>query len=242
MSGEVAIVTGAAQGIGLAIARRLAQDGFRVLALDREADQVAAAAADLRAQGHDVASAGVDVTRRDMVVAALDRAGRIDVAVCAAGVYWPKRFDELEEDDFRRIMEVNLIGVFIVAQEAARRMGAGGRIVPIASRGALGGIGFAHYVASKAAVIGLVRAMAMELRGREICVNAVAPGFTATAMTQRMPPDEYAKAVALEPRGRAAEPAEIADAVSFFASRRSRFTTGQTLFVDGGKSLGGLGV
>ncbi len=241
MDPEVAIVTGAAQGIGLAVARRLAEDGFRVFALDRDAIVMDEAAA-LRGDGHDVTGAVVDVTDRAAIVAALDRAGRVDVAVCAAGAYWPKRFDELDADDFRRIMEVNLIGVFILAQEAARRMGAGGRIVPIASRGALGGTGFAHYVASKAAVVGLVRAMAMELRSREICVNAVAPGFTATAMTRRMPPDEYAKAVALEPRGRAAEPAEIADAVSFFASRRSRFTTGQTLFVDGGKSLGGLGI
>lgn len=241
MTAEVAIVTGAAQGIGLAVARRLAEDGFRVFALDRDA-KVMDEAGTLRGEGHDVTGAVVDVTDRAAIVAVLDQAGRVDVAVCAAGAYWPKRFDELDADDFRRIMEVNLIGVFILAQEAARRMGAGGRIVPIASRGALGGTGFAHYVASKAAVVGLVRAMAMELRGREICVNAVAPGFTATAMTQRMPPDEYAKAVALEPRGRAAEPAEIADAVSFFASRRSRFTTGQTLFVDGGKSLGGLGI
>lgn len=241
MDPEVAIVTGAAQGIGLAVARRLAEDGFRVFALDRDAIVMDEAAA-LRGDGHDVTGAVVDVTDRAAIVAVLDRAGRVDVAVCAAGAYWPKRFDELDADDFRRIMEVNLIGVFILAQEAARRMGAGGRIVPIASRGALGGTGFAHYVASKAAVVGLVRAMAMELRSREICVNAVAPGFTATAMTRRMPPDEYAKAVALEPRGRAAEPAEIADAVSFFASRRSRFTTGQTLFVDGGKSLGGLGI
>lgn len=241
MTAEVAIVTGAAQGIGLAVARRLAEDGFRVFALDRDG-KVVDEAETLRGEGHDVTGAVVDVTDRAAIVAVLDQAGRVDVAVCAAGAYWPKRFDDLDADDFRRIMEVNLIGVFILAQEAARRMGAGGRIVPIASRGALGGTGFAHYVASKAAVVGLVRAMAMELRGREICVNAVAPGFTATAMTQRMPPDEYAKAVALEPRGRAAEPAEIADAVSFFASRRSRFTTGQTLFVDGGKSLGGLGI
>ncbi|MBL8839271.1 MAG: SDR family oxidoreductase, partial [Alphaproteobacteria bacterium] len=167
MDPEVAIVTGAAQGIGLAVARRLAEDGFRVFALDRDAIVMDEAAA-LRGDGHDVTGAVVDVTDRAAIVAALDRAGRVDVAVCAAGAYWPKRFDELDADDFRRIMEVNLIGVFILAQEAARRRGAGGRIVPIASRGALGGTGFAHYVASKAAVVGLVRAMAMELRSREI--------------------------------------------------------------------------
>jgi len=242
MAAEVAVVTGAAQGIGLAVARRLAMDGFRVLAMDRDGPSLAAAVAALNADGHDVTATALDVTDRRAVVAAFAPFAHIDVAVCAAGAYWPKRFDELDEDDFRRIMEVNLIGVFVVAQEAARRMGRGGRIVPIASRGALGGTGFAHYVASKAAVVGLVRAMAMELREREICVNAVAPGFTATAMTRRMPPDEYAKAVALEPRKRPAEPEEIADAVSFFASPRSRFATGQTLFVDGGKSLGGLGI
>ena len=118
----------------------------------------------------------------------------------------------------------------------------GGRIVTISSRGALGGTRFAHYVASKSAVVGLTRAMAMELRDKEIAVNSVAPGFTDTPMTRSAPPEMFAQWEALEPRGKAASPDEIAHAVSFLASPQTHFITGQTLFVDGGKSLGGLSI
>ena len=121
-------------------------------------------------------------------------------------------------------------------------MVAGGRIVTISSRGALGGTRFAHYVASKAAVIGLTRAMAMELRPARIAVNSVAPGFTDTPMTRSAPPEMFAAWEAIEPAGKAADPAEIAHAIAFFAAPGTRFITGQTLFVDGGKSLGGLGI
>jgi 3-oxoacyl-[acyl-carrier protein] reductase len=121
-------------------------------------------------------------------------------------------------------------------------MGAGGRIVTVSSRGALGGTRFAHYVASKAAVIGLTRAMAMELRERQIAVNSVAPGFTDTPMTRSAPSEMFAAWEQLEPAGHAASPATIARAIAFLASPATEFITGQTLFVDGGKSLGGLGI
>ena len=117
---------------------------------------------------------------------------------------------------------------------------AGGRNVTISSRGALGGTRFAHYVASKAAVIGLTRAMAMELRASRISVNSVAPGFTDTPMTRSAPPEMFSAWEALEPAGKAASPDEIANAIAFFAAPTTTFITGQTLFVDGGKSLGGL--
>ena len=140
------------------------------------------------------------------------------------------------------MLDVNLLGVFRAVQEVLPRMPAGGRIVTVSSRAAIGGTNFAHYVASKAGVIGLTRAMAMELRPRQIAVNSVAPGFTDTPMTRRMPPDQYAAAQALEPSGRAAAPDDIAAAIAFLASPSTQFITGQTLFVDGGKSLGGLGL
>jgi len=140
------------------------------------------------------------------------------------------------------MLDVNVIGTFIPAQEAARRMQPGGRIVTISSRGALGGTRFAHYVASKAAVIGLTRAMAMELRARQIAVNSVAPGFTDTPMTRSAPPEMFAAWEQLEPGGKAATPDLIANAIAFFAAPSTQFVTGQTLFVDGGKSLGGQGI
>lgn len=140
------------------------------------------------------------------------------------------------------MLDVNVVGTFIPAQEAARRMQRGGPIVTISSRGALGGTRFAHYVASKAAVIGLTRAMAMELRASGIAVNSIAPGFTDTPMTRSAPPEMFAAWEQLEPSGKAASPDEIANAVAFLAAPTTTFITGQTLFVDGGKSLGGLGI
>jgi 3-oxoacyl-[acyl-carrier protein] reductase len=239
---QVAFVTGAAQGIGLATAARLARDGFRVVAMDRSATTLKSAVAQLRAQGLDVTDAAVDICDRSAVVAALSAQPRVDAMVCAAGIYNDAKLLDLTEDAFRQMLEVNVIGTFIPAQEAARRMKAGGRIVTISSRGALGGTRFAHYVASKAAVIGLTRAMAMELRESQIAVNSVAPGFTDTPMTRSAPAEMFTAWEKLEPAGRAASPDDIANAIAFLAAPTTHFITGQTLFVDGGKSLGGLNI
>ena len=242
MSSPIAYVTGAAQGIGLAAAARLARDGFMVVAMDRQADRLQAAVAGLREQGLAVSAAPCDVCDRRSVLAVMDAQPRVDAMVCAAGIYNDAPLLDLTEEAFRQMLDVNVLGTFIPGQEAARRMQAGGRIVTISSRGALGGTRFAHYVASKAAVIGLTRAMAMELRARQIAVNSVAPGFTDTPMTRSAPAEMFAAWEQLEPSGKAASPEMIADAISFLASPSTRFITGQTLFVDGGKSLGGLGI
>jgi 3-oxoacyl-[acyl-carrier protein] reductase len=239
---RTAFVTGAAQGIGLAIVEDLAAKGIRVVAIDRNANRLEAATSALKAKGLDVADCPADVCDRAAIAACLDAQERVDIVVTAAGVYWDRALADLTEDDFRRMMEVNLIGTFVIAQEAVKRMAEGGRVITISSRGALGGTRFAHYVASKAAVVGLTRAMAMELRDRGITVNSVAPGFTDTPMTRSAPEDMFSAWEKLEPRGRAASPAEIAAAVSFLASEQAAFVTGQCLFVDGGKSLGGVSI
>lgn len=236
---EIAVVTGAAQGIGKAIVERLAGDGFRVIAVDRSTKILGECVDKLRACGLDVVSAPADVTDRASFTSTLVGIKRIDVMVTAAGIYNDAPFLDLDEESFRRMLDVNVVGTFIPAQEAARRMTAGGRIITISSRGALGGTRFAHYVASKAAVIGLTRAMAMELRSVQISVNSIAPGFTDTPMTRSAPPEMFAEWETLEPSGKAASPDLIANAVAFFASPNTHFITGQTLFVDGGKSLGG---
>ncbi|WP_127109999.1 SDR family NAD(P)-dependent oxidoreductase [Pararhodobacter zhoushanensis] len=242
MTKRTAFVTGAGQGIGLASARALAVDGCRVVLMDRNAAQLDASVARLREQGLDVTGHAGDVCDRASVCAAMEAEGRVDVVVTAAGVYWDRALADLTEDDFRTMMEVNLIGTFIIAQEGIARMSGSGRVVTVSSRGALGGTRFAHYVASKAAVVGLTRAMAMETRGTGITVNSVAPGFTDTPMTRSAPDEMFTAWSKLEPAGRAADPSEIAASIVWLASDAARFVTGQTLFVDGGKSLGGLGI
>jgi 3-oxoacyl-[acyl-carrier protein] reductase len=143
-SDQTAFVTGAAQGIGLATVERLAQDGFRVVAMDRNAQRLREEAARLSGLGLDVVAAPGDICDRASVAAVLDAQSRVDVMVCAAGIYNDARILDLTEEAFRGMLEVNVIGTFIPAQEAARRMTAGGRIVTISSRGALGGTRFAH--------------------------------------------------------------------------------------------------
>ncbi|MGJ7609654.1 MULTISPECIES: SDR family NAD(P)-dependent oxidoreductase [unclassified Variovorax] len=234
-----AVVTGAARGIGLAIAEQLARDGLRVVATDRDGEVVQAQAERLRAEGLAVQAAPLDVQDRAAVKALFAGLPSVEVVVNNAGVASAMiPFRELDAERLRHMMGVNLLGSFIVAQEAVRRMPSGGRVVQIASRGYLGGAGAAHYVASKAAVVGMVRAMAIELRWRGITVNAVAPGMVDTRMLEGYTPEMRRALEQREPAGAAASPRTIADAVSFLASAHAAQCNGQVLFVDGGKSVG----
>ena len=164
---------------------KLARDGFRVVAIDRDGERLEPAVAALGKAGLDVKAAVPDICERAEVAAVIASEPRVDAMVCAAGIYNDAAFLDLHEDAFRQMLDVNVVGTFIPAQEAARRMQAGGRIVTVSSRGALGGTRFAHYVASKAAVIGLTRAMAMELRARQIAVNQMSLRFELTLVSAR---------------------------------------------------------
>ena len=226
-----ALVTGGARGIGAAIANTLSAAGWLVIAADIDADAVAEA-------GPAIQSAVLDVTDRSQVAALLDAHGPFDVVVNNAAIAADMLpFAQLTADHFRRALRINVMGSFIVAQEAARRM-AGGAIVNIASRGYLGGIGGAHYVASKAAVVGMTRAMAVELRWRGISVNAVAPGMVETRMIDGFSPAMREKLTEMEPSGGPLDPTVIAGTVAFLASPAGRSMTGQVLLVDGGKTIG----
>jgi len=236
---RVAFVTGGAQGIGRAIAARLAEDGFHVMVADLQAKAAEQAASEITTSGGKAEGIGLDIRDRVAVSAAFDRLPRIDVAVNNAGIFTDRPFFELTEQDFDLAHQVNVVGLFIVAQEAAKRMEEGGRIINIASRAFLGARGHAHYVASKAAVVGLTRAMAIELAARGISVNAVAPGLIDTPILRALSEERMKYQLSLQPTGKAGQPEDIANAVAFFAAPRTGFVTGQTLLVDGGKSLGG---
>lgn len=237
---EIALVTGAARGIGLATVKRLAEDGFHVHAVDRLDAPLKAAIEALRREGFDVDWTAADVTDEAAMISIFNALPRLDALVAAAGIASVHPLEQLSVAEFRRVVDINLTGVFIAMREAAKRMQAGGRMVAVSSRGILGDQATAHYIASKAGVVGLVRAIAVELRLRLIAVNAVAPGFTDTDMIRELGPERMAASAAREPRGHAADPCEIAHAIAFLVSPKTQFITGQTLFVDGGKSLGGL--
>jgi 3-oxoacyl-[acyl-carrier protein] reductase len=241
MNKPIALVTGGAGGMGLAIVQKLAQDGFAVLMVDR--DEALASRETTRLQGLslDVTCRVLDLTDEAAVRSLVQSMPPISALINNAGVFDERKFLDVTNADFRRAYEVNLIAVATLTQEAAKKMPDGARIVNIASRAYLGAKNHPHYVASKAALVGYTRASAMELAARGILVNAIAPGLIDTPLLRALTPERLAQQLALQPTGKAGQPEDIAQAVSFFVSPLTGFVTGQVLFVDGGKSLGGSG-
>ena len=239
MSKAMALVTGGASGMGLATVAKLARDGFRVVMVDRAADLAGREQQRLQALGLEVEAQVLDLTDEQAVRALIRALPPITALVNNAGIFKAGKFLEVSNDDFRRAYEINLIAAATLTQETVRKMPDGGRIVNIASRAYLGARNHPHYVASKAAIVGYTRAAAMELAPRGILVNAIAPGLIDTPILRALTPERLAAQLALQPTGKAGRPEDIAQAVSFLVSPDMGFITGQVLFVDGGKSLGG---
>lgn len=235
-----ALVTGAAAGIGLEIARQLAGAGHVVHLLDRDEPGVNAAAQALCNAGTSATAHALDLTDEQAVATLVSGLPALSVLVNNAGIFDVKPFFDVNAADFRRMYEVNTVAMFTLSRNAARRMPQGGRIVNLASRAMLGARHYPHYVASKAAVVGLTRAMALELAPQGITVNAVAPGVIETDMLKARSDTNLQGLRSLQPLGRLGTPADIARTVVFLAAPEADFITGQILLVDGGRSLGGV--
>lgn len=162
----------------------------------------------------------------------------VDVLINSAGIFDDKPLEQVTADDLRRMYEVNVIGLFITTQAALARMPDGGRIINISSRACPGSRDHAHYVPSKAAVIGLTRTLAIELGPRQIMVNAIAPGMVGTPVLAGMTAGRISQLATGYPGGRLPEAEDIAQAIAFFGDPQTMFITGQVLIIDGGRSVG----
>jgi acetoacetyl-CoA reductase/3-oxoacyl-[acyl-carrier protein] reductase len=235
LRGKAALVTGGAGGIGSAIVARLVEAGARVASLDRsgspEIEGTTPLSCDLR-----------DSRAVEAALSNLDAAfGRLDVVVHAAGITRDGVLWKLSDDDWSEVMRVNLDSAFLVLRAAAPRLrrAGGGSIVLVSSiNGERGKFGQANYAASKAGLNGLARSAARELGAFGIRVNAVAPGFIRTPMTETLPAEVRERAVAETALARTGEPDDVARAVLFLVSDLARHVTGQVLRVDGGQLIG----
>lgn len=238
---KIALVTGAACGIGQAIAVQLAADGADLALCDVQADWLDATAAKVRALGRRAETYAMDVADGTAVGEAVARVaadfGRIDVLVNNAGITRDTLLIRMTEDDWDQVLDINLKGAFLVTKAVVKCMmkQRAGAVINIASVvGLTGNPGQANYSASKAGLIALTKTTAKELGSRGIRANAVAPGFIRTAMTDQLPESAQQAMLRLVPLGRPGEPEDVAQAVAFLASDNAAYVNGQVLTVCGG--------
>jgi 3-oxoacyl-[acyl-carrier protein] reductase len=242
LAGRVAVVTGGSRGIGLAIARFLAEDGASVVVSGRDAARLDAAARELEAcGGGGVLAVAADAAKREdadrLVGAARERFGRLDVVVNNAGITRDQLLVRMTDDDWDQVMDTNLRGVFLMTRAAAKAMmrQRSGRIINVSSTaGAMGNPGQVNYSAAKAGVVGLTKAAARELAHWSILVNAVAPGLIETDMAATIPAEAREALLQQVPLKRIGATREVAEVVRFLAGDGASYVTGQVIHVNGG--------
>jgi 3-oxoacyl-[acyl-carrier protein] reductase len=241
LDGKVALVTGASRGIGRAIAKEFASQGAKVALCARSVDALQAVADEIAAAGGCAQPFALDVSSADgvraVVEAVTEHLGRLDILINNAGITRDGLIARMKDDAWEEVLNTNLRGAFYLTRAAAKIMMRQrcGKIVNISSVvGLTGNPGQANYAASKAGLIGMTRSVAKELGSRNIQVNAIAPGFIVTDMTDSLPEALKAKLLEQIPLGRLGQPEEIAKAALFLASDWSDYVTGQVLAVCGG--------
>ncbi|MEY9977420.1 3-oxoacyl-ACP reductase FabG [Lysinibacillus sp. RC79] len=237
LNNKVAIITGAANGIGYAAAERFIEEGAFVVIADFNEDAGVSAAQHL---GDQALFVQVDVADREsvknLVATVIEQMGRVDILVNNAGITRDAMLTKMTEDQFHQVLDVNLTGVFHCTQEVIPHMIAagGGKIINTSSvSGVYGNVGQTNYAATKAAIVGMTKTWAKELGRKGINVNAVAPGFTETDMVKKMPENVLAQMRSIVPLQRLGTPRDIANAYLFLASDEASYVHGHTLHVDG---------
>jgi 3-oxoacyl-[acyl-carrier protein] reductase len=245
LTGRVALITGASQGIGRACALALAESGAHIALAARNQEKLAAVAKEIEDKGGQAGAFAMDVSNEDSVKAAvksaLERFGKIDILVNNAGITKDTLLMRMKRADWDSVLQTNLGGAFFCTQAVISSMlkQRWGRIINVSSVfGQMGQVGQANYSASKAGLIGFTMSMAREVASRNITVNAVAPGYIETAMTQGLSQELKSKVNEMIPLGRAGTDMEVAYAVRFLASDEASYITGQVLKVNGGMLMG----
>ena len=241
LTDKVAIVTGASRGIGEAIAKQLSSCGAKIILIARNSDQLVAVKETIISKGGMAESMAGDVSNlnsiSEIVTNTIDKWGRIDILVNNAGIARDNIIMRMKEDDWDSVMNINLKGCFNGIKSVARPMikNKAGRIINITSViGQIGNAGQSNYAASKAGIMGLTKSMAKELGSRNITVNAVAPGYITTDMTNELNDEVKEQLKSSIPLGRLGTPDDVANLVCFLASDEAGYITGQTFNVDGG--------
>jgi NAD(P)-dependent dehydrogenase (short-subunit alcohol dehydrogenase family) len=238
---RIAIITGAARGIGKAIAERMVIDNFMTILVDVDIKNGEYLAQELGDNAKFIACDISNETEVDhLYKSVVNKYRGVDIVVNNAGIISDNVIWKMPVEDFDKVIEVNLKGTWLMCKAAGTvmREQKRGRIINIASRAWLGNIGQSNYSASKAGVIGLTRVLALELGKYGVLVNAIAPGLIDTPLTQKLPKDIQEELIRAQPTKEMGRPEDIANVVSFLSDENTNFITGQTIYVDGGKSIG----